>query len=43
MRTKKAFYNITLELVLQVVTLVSGLILPRLILEAYGSAYNGVI
>ena len=24
-------------------TLVSGLILPRLILEAYGSAYNGVI
>ena len=43
MRTKKAFYNITLELVLQIVALISGLILPRLILEAYGSAYNGVI
>ena len=43
MRIKKAFYNIITSSILQVVTLVCGLILPRLILSYYGSAYNGLV
>ena len=43
MKTKKAFYNIISELTFEVVALICGLILPRMVLEAYGSAYNGVI
>ncbi len=41
--TKKAYKNIAAEGVYQVVTLVSGLILPRFIIRTYGSEYNGMI
>lgn len=43
MKTKKALYNIISELTFEVVALICGLILPKMVLEAYGSAYNGVI
>ncbi len=41
-RTKKATLNILTSALLEVVALVCGLILPRLILRNYGSAYNGI-
>lgn len=43
MRTKKAFYNVISSSVMQLTSIVCGLIAPRLILEAFGSTYNGVI
>ena len=43
MRTKKAFYNITVSLLYQAVSIVCGLITPRLLLAAFGSTYNGVV
>lgn len=43
MRTKKAIYNILFSIVYQIVSILCGLILPRLILSAFGSTYNGVI
>lgn len=43
MRTKKAFYNITTSLLSQFVSIICGLITPRLILATFGSTYNGVI
>lgn len=43
MKTKKVLYNIISELSFEIVALVCGLILPKLVLETYGSAYNGVI
>lgn len=43
MRTKKALYNITTSLVYQLVSIICGLIAPRLILASFGSTYNGVI
>ena len=42
-RTKKVFYNSIANGIYQVVLLVSGLILPRFILVAFGSAYNGLV
>lgn len=42
MRSKKALYNSIFELTLQAVTVICGLILPRLILSHFGSAYNGI-
>lgn len=42
-RTKKLALNTTTSLVLQVVTLICGFILPRLILEAFGSEVNGLV
>lgn len=41
-RSKKAFLNGATGLVHEFVTIVSGLILPRLILQAFGSSYNGI-
>ncbi len=43
MRTKKAFLNTFTSLIYQFVTIISGLIVPKLILEAYGSECNGVV
>lgn len=43
MRTKNAMLNIVFTLLLQVLTVVSGLILPRLIIITYGSAANGLV
>lgn len=42
MRTKKALYNIISSGIYQVVSIICGLIVPRLILTHYGSTYNGV-
>jgi len=43
MRTKKAMKNIIASMIYQIVSIICGLILPRLILSAFGSTYNGVI
>ena len=43
MRTKKAIKNIITSMIYQLVSIVCGLIAPRMILSAYGSSYNGVI
>ena len=42
-RKQKATLNITTSLILEVVALLNGFILPRLVLQAYGSAYNGIL
>lgn len=42
MRLKKAIINSFASLILQIVTILCGFILPRLILNAFGSEYNGV-
>lgn len=43
MRSKKAFKNILASALYQVVTIICGLITPRLILSNFGSTYNGVV
>lgn len=42
-RTGKTLLNMTTSLFEQVVTIICGLIAPRLILSTFGSTYNGVI
>lgn len=42
-RTRNAKLNIVFALLLQIVTFVRGLILPRLIIPAYGSDINGLV
>lgn len=42
MRSKKAIINITVSILLQLVTIVCGFITPRLILTSFGSGYNGI-
>ena len=42
MRTKKAIINTFAGLLYEAVALVCGMILPRLILRAFGSSYNGI-
>ncbi len=42
MRTKRALLNIISSGLYQIVSIVCGLIVPRLILTHYGSTYNGV-
>ena len=41
-RTKKAVKNTISELLLELVTAICGMILPRLILSHFGSMYNGI-
>ena len=43
MRSKKALLNISILLVLRVIAIVSGLIVPRLIISTYGSDINGLM
>ncbi len=43
MRKKRLFYNTATSLVSQIVAVISGLILPGLILRHYGSETNGLI
>ena len=43
MRTQKALFNISTSLISQIVSIICGLITPRLILATFGSTYNGVI
>lgn len=42
MRTQKAIYNIISSFVLQIVTIICGFIVPRLIIETFGSNINGL-
>lgn len=42
-RTQKAFLNIFFSALYEVTAFICGLILPRLILRNFGSAYNGII
>ena len=41
-RTQKAFLNVASSIASEFISLACGLILPRLILSNYGSAYNGI-
>lgn len=43
MRTKRAFKNFLASILLQVATAISGLIVPKLIIEFYGSETNGLV
>ena len=43
MRKKKLFLNTIFSLTYQIVTVVCGLILPRLFLQTYGSQTNGLV
>lgn len=43
MRGKRLFYNTISSLVFQVTTIICGFILPRLILNAFGSEVNGLV
>ena len=43
MRKKKLIYNTVSSLIYQIVTIVCGFILPRVILNYYGSEVNGVV
>lgn len=43
MRKKKAMINVCYTLLLEIVTVISGLIVPRLIIGAFGSEVNGLI
>ena len=40
---RKVYYNVLTQGVLQVTSMAIGLILPRFILSAYGSEYNGIV
>ena len=41
-RAQKAFVNTASQMLFEIVTILCGLILPRLILSTFGSAYNGI-
>ena len=43
MRTKRTLINFAAALFLQIVTGISGLIIPRLFISAYGSEVNGMV
>lgn len=42
MRSKKAMYNIFASVFSQIVSIICGFVLPRLILSRFGSDYNGI-
>ena len=43
MRSKKAIYNISTNLILQIITIVYGFIVPKIIISSFGSNVNGLI
>ena len=43
MRSKKAIINILTSLVLQLITVICGFIIPRLIIKNFGSSVNGLV
>ena len=43
MRSKKALYNIATNLFLQIVVIIYGFIVPKIIISTYGSSVNGLI
>lgn len=42
-RTQKVFFNMFTSLVEQIISVICGLIIPKLILTNFGSTYNGVV
>ncbi|MEJ8304425.1 hypothetical protein [Saccharibacillus sacchari] len=43
MRTKRALYNTLTAILMQLINFGAGLIIPRLIIESYGSSVNGLV
>lgn len=43
MKSKKALYNIVTQAMYEIVAMICGLILPRIILSYFGSEYNGIV
>lgn len=43
MRKKKMYYNTLASLINQIITIICGFILPRLLLSTYGSTINGLV
>ncbi len=43
MRSKRAIYNVSTSVVLQFIVIISGFIIPKLIIKSYGSEVNGLI
>lgn len=43
MRRKKALYNIISNLILQIVTIIYGFIIPKIIISSFGSNVNGLV
>ena len=43
MRSRKAIMNIISSVILQIITIICGFIVPKLILQTYGSAVNGLL
>lgn len=43
MRRKNALFNIATALLLEIITVLVGLVVPRLIISAFGSATNGLV
>ena len=43
MRGKKAIYNIITNLILQIITIIYGFIVPKIIITKYGSNVNGLV
>ena len=43
MRSKKALINIISSFLLQIITIICGFIIPKLIIKTYGSNVNGII
>lgn len=43
MRSKRAIINIVTSVILQIVTIICGFIIPKLIITTYGSKVNGLV
>ena len=43
MRSKKAIYNIVTNIVLQIIIIIYGFIVPKIIIQTYGTNVNGLI
>ena len=43
MRSKKALYNIISELILQIIIVLYGFVVPKIIISTFGSSVNGLI
>lgn len=43
MRSKKAFYNIVSNLILQIITVIYGFIIPKILITKFGSDVNGLV
>ena len=43
MRSKKAIYNIITNLILQLVVIVYGFVIPKIIIQSFGSSVNGLV